>query len=117
MLQRRAFRRARGNGSPGKILRSSQNRVLDRCRRPTSRAALVRRARRPGRGRDTFRRKTGNETTSGSRGTLDFQRGIVAGERVLHNGKPESRAAGFPRAAAVHPVEAFGEAWNMLGGN
>src|SRR5947209_3359548 len=45
---------------------------------------------------------------------LHVQDAAMASERVLDDGEPQPRAPGLPRAPAVHPVEALGEARDVL---
>src|SRR5216684_5771234 len=61
------------------------------------------------------RGKPGGEAAARSRRTLDLEGRLVPRQGMLDDGESQARAARFPRAAAVHAVEALGEPGNVLG--
>src|SRR5574340_1751977 len=61
--------------------------------------------------------KDGREAAALARHGLDVQPRIVAGQYMLADGKSQPAAAGLARTAAVDPVEAFGQAGDVFGGD
>ena len=65
----------------------------------------------------TAGREAGREAAATARFAVDQQIALVAAQHMLDDGQPQPGAAGLPRAAPVHPVEALGEARDVVGGD
>src|SRR5258708_21002412 len=61
------------------------------------------------------RGKLRGEAAAYSRRAVDLEGRLVPRQGVLDDGESQARAAGFARAPAVHPVEAFREPGDVLG--
>src|SRR5882672_10159134 len=64
---------------------------------------------------DSTRGELGGKTASRAGGALDFEASLVPREGVLDDRQPQAGASSFSRAAAIHAVEALGEARDVLG--
>src|SRR5207302_9059923 len=65
-------------------------------------------------GHRALQREAHREAAACARLAVDVEARLVARDGVLDDGQAQSRAAGFARAAAIDPVEALGQARQML---
>jgi len=68
-------------------------------------------------GQEAVGREVGREGAAEPDFAFDRQPRLVEVEHVLDDGEPEPGAAAFARTAGGDAVEAFGDAWQVRGGN
>src|SRR5689334_14210062 len=61
--------------------------------------------------------EAGTEGTAVARLTDDIELGLMAFQRMLDDGQPQTGTTGITRTTTVYAVKAFSQAWQMFGGN